>query len=107
MSYLRLFALGIATVKVAEAFNGMAADLGAWFIMNTGEWLGLILAVTVMLIILLIGHGLNIILCAMSVLVHGVRLNALEFSLHMGQEWSGFEYKPFAESSSLKIKSTA
>jgi V/A-type H+-transporting ATPase subunit I len=33
----------------------------------------------------------------MSFLVHGVRLNTLEFSSHLGLEWSGFTYRPFAE----------
>jgi V/A-type H+-transporting ATPase subunit I len=99
MSYLRLFALGIASVKVAEAFNGMAGDAAAGavglFDGSAMVWAGYGLAAAAMLVILVVGHGLNIILCAMSVLVHGVRLNALEFSLHLGQEWSGFRYNPF------------
>ena len=100
MSYLRLFALGIASVKVADAFNGMAADLG---VMLAGMAQGpasvviaTVLAGAAMAVVLVFGHGLNIVLCAMSVLVHGVRLNALEFSMHMGQEWTGYEYRPFA-----------
>lgn len=100
MSYLRLFALGIASAKVAEAFNGMAGDLAAGLIgfasTPVANYLLAVAATLGMALVLIVGHGLNIILCAMSVLVHGVRLNALEFSLHMGQEWSGFEYKPFA-----------
>jgi len=106
MSYLRLFALGIASVKVAEAFNDMAGLLGtALFGIGSGPAivLTLPLAVVGMLVVLVIGHGLNIILCAMSVLVHGVRLNALEFSLHMGQEWSGFNYKPFSGKNAVGI----
>lgn len=78
VSYIRLFAVGIATVTVAASFNNMAHGLAAP-------------------IILLLGHGLNIVLSMMSVLVHGVRLNMLEFSGHLGQEWSGKEYKPFKE----------
>jgi len=46
--------------------------------------------------ILLIGHGLNIALCALGILVHGVRLNTLEFSLHKGLEWKGVPYRPFS-----------
>lgn len=111
MSYLRLFALGIASVKVAEAFNGMAGDAGAALIgMFEGGiqvWGGVALAAFAMTLILMMGHALNIILCALSVLVHGVRLNALEFSLHMGQEWSGFEYKPFAGRVPADLESTA
>ena len=78
VSYIRLFAVGIATVTVASSFNDMAGGIMAP-------------------LVLVLGHGLNIILAMMSVLVHGVRLNMLEFSGHLGQEWSGKEYKPFKE----------
>ena len=111
MSYLRLFALGIASVKVAEAFNGMAGDLAA-LLLSIGGGGGFLaftlpLAAAAMAVILGVGHGLNIILCAMSVLVHGIRLNALEFSLHLGQEWSGFEYKPFSSRSAANLDAAA
>jgi V/A-type H+-transporting ATPase subunit I len=33
----------------------------------------------------------------MSVIVHGVRLNLLEFSGHLGQGWTGRAYQPFRE----------
>ena len=46
-------------------------------------------------LILFLGHGLNIILCAMGILVHGIRLNTLEFSGHAGVEWGGIHYNPF------------
>ena len=47
--------------------------------------------------VLLAGHALNIVLGLMSIIVHGVRLNMLEFSGHLGMEWSGKEYAPFKE----------
>jgi V/A-type H+-transporting ATPase subunit I len=34
---------------------------------------------------------------ALAVVVHGVRLNLLEFSGHLGMEWTGIEYQPFSE----------
>ena len=46
------------------------------------------------------GHGLNMILNLLSVIVHGVRLNTLEFSSHLGMSWSGIKYAPFAEAES-------
>ena len=84
ISYVRLFALGLAGVKVEEAFNSIAAGMGFGFpnIIGAG-------------IILLFGHALNLTLGIMSILVHAVRLNMLEFSGHLGLEWSGREYKPF------------
>ncbi len=77
VSYIRLFAVGVASVAVAASFNSMASGVFAP-------------------VVLIFGHGLNIILCMMAVMVHGVRLNMLEFSGHLGQEWSGKEYEPFS-----------
>jgi V/A-type H+-transporting ATPase subunit I len=48
-------------------------------------------------VILLIGHGLNMAMAALSVVVHGVRLNVLEFSGHLGMEWTGIPYDPFRD----------
>jgi V/A-type H+-transporting ATPase subunit I len=48
-------------------------------------------------LIVLVGHALNIILGPISVLVHGVRLNVLEFSGHASITWSGIIYEPLKE----------
>lgn len=85
ISYVRLFAVGLAGVKLAENFNAMAIDL------NLPLWLKII----PMVLILLIGHGLNLAMASLSILVHAVRLNTLEFSNHKGISWSGFAFKPF------------
>lgn len=87
VSYLRLFAVGYATVVVASSFNSMAV----------GEGISSIVAGIGAALILLLGHALNIVLALMSVLVHGVRLNMLEFSGHVGVQWSGKPYEPFKE----------
>lgn len=87
VSYIRLFAVGLATVAVADAFNNMAMDVGFGNIFS-----GIIAA-----LILVIGQALNVVLGPMSVLVHGVRLNVLEFSSHMDIKWSGFRYSPLKE----------
>ena len=47
------------------------------------------------LLILLLGHGLNFVMAGLSVLVHAVRLNTLEFSNHKGITWSGARFAPF------------
>ena len=86
VSYIRLFAVGTATFAVASAFNAMAADFGPFGVLS-GLAAGLIL---------LLGHTLNILLAAMGVLVHGVRLNTLEFAGHAGIQWTGTLYAPFA-----------
>jgi len=87
MSYVRLFAVGVASVSVAQAFNELALNVGF-----SSAWAGFIAAC-----VLLAGHTLNIILGVMAVIVHGVRLNLLEFSQHVGVEWKGFRYTPFRE----------
>ena len=79
VSYIRLFAVGLAAVAVADAANQMASQVpfyGAFFI-------------------LLIGHSLNIVLSLLAILVHGLRLNVLEFSGHLNLEWAGFAFSPF------------
>ena len=86
ISYIRLFAVGLATVEIAKSFNAMASDMG-------NSVVGLIGSI----LVLVIGHGINLIMGALSVIVHGVRLNMLEFSSHLGMEWSGIPYDPFSE----------
>ncbi|MFA6357473.1 MAG: hypothetical protein WCY09_02250 [Candidatus Omnitrophota bacterium] len=87
VSYIRLFAVGLAGVAIADAFNAMAAG-----VVKKGDFLTFIAAA----LIVVFGHALNIILGPMSVLVHGVRLNVLEFCGHANVTWSGFVYKPFS-----------
>ncbi len=98
ISYVRLFAVGLASVKVAENFNNMATGLLA------GEhawWVTALLAVGTVLI-LLFGHVLNLMMAGLSILVHAVRLNTLEFSNHKGVSWSGYEFSPFKRKAARK-----
>ena len=83
MSYIRLFAVGMASLAIAQSFNGMASSMLKGFALPAG------------MLILFIGHGLNIIMGMLSVIVHGVRLNLLEFSGQLGMEWAGIPYEPF------------
>lgn len=95
ISYVRLFAVGLASVKVAENFNMMATGLfdGAeGFAAKT-------LAALAMVAILLVGHGINLMMAGLSVLVHAVRLNTLEFSNHKGVTWGGYAFNPFIKQS--------
>ena len=85
VSYLRLFAVGYATVAVASTFNAMAFEAG----FNN------IIAGIIAALILFFGHTLNILLGLMAVVVHGIRLNMLEFSGHLNMQWSGSKYRPF------------
>ena len=85
ISYVRLFAVGLAGVKVAENFNAMATGM---------DW-PIYLKIIPMLLILLFGHGLNLAMAGLGVLVHAVRLNTLEFSNHKGISWAGIDFRPF------------
>ena len=91
ISYVRLFAVGLASVKVAENFNGMAIS-----IFNSADaiWVKPLLAIA-MILVLLAGHALNIAMAGLSILVHAVRLNTLEFSNHKGVTWAGYAFRPF------------
>jgi len=85
VSYIRLFAVSLATVAVADAFNNAALGIG----------FDNILAGLMTALILVAGHIFNMTLGAMAILVHGLRLNVLEFSSHLSLEWKGFAYRPF------------
>ena len=85
LSYIRLFAVGMASSYIAANFNGMGMD-----IMKTSPWL-----ILGGILVILFGHILNVALGMMSVLVHAVRLNTLEFSNHTGLTWSGIAFNPF------------
>lgn len=80
ISYIRLYAVGLAGLAIAQAFNEMA--------LNSGN-------IVMTVVVLLAAHTLNIALCVLSVVVHGLRLNSLEFSNHLGLKWAGSPYKPY------------
>lgn len=86
VSYIRLWAVGLAGLAISSTVNSMAGPL-------LGKAILFVLGLT----LILFGHGLNMALCLLSVVVHGVRLNMLEFSGHLGMEWSGYKYEPFRE----------
>jgi V/A-type H+-transporting ATPase subunit I len=85
VSYIRLWAVGLAGGAISSTVNTMAGPLLGHALIFFG------------ILLLLFGHGLNMVLNVLSVLVHGVRLNTLEFSSHLGMAWSGFAYRPFSE----------
>ena len=93
ISYVRLFAVGLASVKVAENFNAMAFGLVSC---DKPLWLNALMFIGTVLI-LVAGHALNLAMAALSILVHAVRLNTLEFSNHKGVSWSGYAFNPFVK----------
>ena len=87
LSYLRLFALGLASASLAGTFNQLAADIHS---ANPG--LGLLFAG----IVLLFGHAINILIGIMSGVVHGLRLNYIEF-FGWGLTEEGYPFRAFAK----------
>ncbi len=86
VSYIRLWAVGLAGAAISATVNELAGPL-------LGNFMFAVLAI----ILLVFGHGLNMILNILSVIVHGIRLNTLEFSSHLDMSWSGHKFKPFEE----------
>ncbi len=84
LSYLRLYALGLAGTMMAETFN------------NMGEGIGLVAGA----LIILLGHSINISLGSMAIVVHGLRLNFIEW-YHYSFEGGGRLFKPLIR---LKFK---
>jgi V/A-type H+-transporting ATPase subunit I len=84
LSYLRLFALGLASASLALTFNGLAHQAGQI------QGVGLLFAI----LILLVGHVLNLALALMSGVVHGLRLNYIEF-YNWALSGEGYAFQPF------------
>lgn len=87
LSYIRLFALGLTGGVLGSVFNSLAIDMTSsmsWVI----RWLP-------MLLILLIGHGINFALCMISSFVHPMRLTFVEFFKNADFNGGGKEYDPF------------
>lgn len=77
LSYLRLYALGLASLILASTFNGLGMDAGLFF----GA------------LIIALGHVTNITLGIMGGVIHGLRLNFLEWYHHCF-EGGGKKFNP-------------
>ena len=85
LSYLRLFALGIATVYMAQTFNMLGGR-----IVESMPFVGVVLAA----LVLLAGHAINFLLAMMGGVIHGLRLNFLEW-YRWCFEGDGLPFRPF------------
>jgi V/A-type H+-transporting ATPase subunit I len=96
LSYLRLFALGLAGGLLGAAFNQIA------FMLITNEqgvvnWATPLVVFTIL--ILIIGHSLNLALSALGAFVHPLRLTFVEFygGFSLGFKGGGKPYKPLSK----------
>lgn len=85
LSYLRLFALGLASGSLAAEFNHMAMGIN-----DAMPGVGLFFA----FLVLFLGHAVNLILGLASAFIHGLRLNVIEF-FNWGLKEEGSSFKPF------------
>jgi len=87
LSYIRLYALGLAGGMLGAAFNQLGTQvLGEN--PNVGTWVGFILIVT-------FGHVLNLLMACLGAFVHPLRLSFVEYFKNAGYEGSGKLYQPF------------
>ena len=84
LSYLRLFALGLAGGMLGQAFNDLAMSVKGDSVMT---WLPFVL-------ILLAGHVINILLSSLGAFVHPMRLTFMEYFKNAGYEGKGAAYNP-------------
>ena len=88
LSYIRLFALGLAGGMLGQAFNNLAGMVkGDSFI----TWIPFVL-------ILLFGHVLNILMSSLGAFVHPLRLTFVEYFKNAGYEGKGEKYNPLTTS---------
>ena len=90
LSYIRLYALGLAGGMLGAAFNnlglmvmGGSVEGAIWF-----QWIPFVL-------ILVLGHVLNLAMSALGAFVHPLRLSFVEYFKNAGYEGKGTLYKPF------------
>lgn len=89
LSYVRLFALGICGSVMGLVFNDLALTIKDGITIP-------VLNIVVMLIIMLLGHGINIFMAALGAFVHPMRLTFVEFYKNAGFEGGGKKYNPFS-----------
>jgi V/A-type H+-transporting ATPase subunit I len=94
LSYLRLYALGLAGGMLGGVFN----DLGMQLRDSMSDFLFGIPGWICFGLIFVFGHSLNIALSCLSGYVHSIRLTFVEYFKNSGYDGKGTMYKPFSSS---------
>ena len=89
LSYLRLYALGMAGAMLGAAFNSLGQTI-------LGDEPG-ILAWLFAAIVVTIGHVLNLLMACLGAFVHPLRLTFVEYFKNVGYEGVGKQYSPFSK----------
>lgn len=85
LSYIRLFAIGLSGGVLALVFNSLATGLSPDIP---------VVREIVIVLILLVGHGINLFMSAISSFVHPMRLTFVEFYKNAGFEMSNRSFDP-------------
>ena len=89
LSYIRLYALGLAGGMLGAAFNNLGLMIMGGSVEGaTWQWLPFVL-------ILVLGHVLNLAMSALGAFVHPLRLSFVEYFKNAGYEGKGTLYQPF------------
>jgi V/A-type H+/Na+-transporting ATPase subunit I len=94
LSYIRLYAVSLATSLIAQCFNNLAI----------GEGIDSVFSAIAAVLILVVGHVLNIGLAALAVIIHSGRLKILEFGNHSNVSYSGTSFNKFKFNNQLITK---
>jgi len=94
LSYVRLFALGVASSVLGLVVNQIGTQI------MDNSWWGILIGV----IFLLFGHSLNFALASLGAFVHPLRLTFVEFYNNAQFEGGGIAYKPFRKINVSNLK---
>ena len=87
LSYIRLFALGLAGGMLGQAFNNLAE-------MVRGDS---VISLVPFVVILIFGHVLNLLMSSLGAFVHPMRLTFVEYFKNVGYEGRGAAYNPLTK----------
>lgn len=97
LSYIRLFAIGLSGGVLAQVFNSLALGMTGLDAGIEGFSFGVVIQIIAASLILLIGHGINLFMSAISSFVHPMRLTFVEFYKNAGFEMSSRQFEPLKE----------
>lgn len=95
LSYIRLFAIGLSGGVLAQVFNSLAMGLsGLSEGIGDSAWYVVVVQIIAASAILIIGHGINLFMSAISSFVHPMRLTFVEFYKNAGFEMGQRTFDP-------------
>ena len=94
LSYIRLFAIGLSGGVLAQVFNSLAMGLTGLDAGIESFGVGTVFQILGATVILLIGHGINLFMSAISSFVHPMRLTFVEFYKNAGFEMTTRQFEP-------------